>query len=85
MFTVRVGAIWRGVARAQGFETAGSLGGVFWATTATAAAMAQEMKKAVQGSRVAGAAAMAGRPGAQGGLRGGLGHWRAGVLRWLEF
>jgi len=67
MFTVRVGAIWRGVARAQGFETAGSLGGVFWATTATAAAMAQEMKKAVQGSRVAGAAAMAGRPGAQAG------------------
>jgi hypothetical protein len=33
---------------------------MFWATTATAAVMAQEMKKAVQGSRVAGAAAMAG-------------------------
>ena len=40
---------------------------MFWATTATAAVMAQEMKKAVQGSRVAGAAAMAGRPGAQAG------------------
>ena len=61
-----VAAIWWRGARAQEFGAVGSLGGMFRATTATAAAMAQEMKKAVQRRRVAGGGGDGGRPDGEG-------------------
>src|SRR5512133_553755 len=48
------------VADADAFRVACCLAAMFWATTQAAAAMTHEMKKAVQGRRVCGAAMIAG-------------------------